>query len=187
MSLCCALKLFVEAWDQLGDVLSDSHGGHSEQRAFDVLPQLECLLAAIHAVARECSKMAISRRIDGVPFGCRTQHRRQKHTAGNSPSEEQVRSGAKLLAPISGGVDFLFQFLEIGAESSPGLVDMRLYFVGCFIHPRFSWSDSRVRSGIGVSRENRRSPAVKTAPPMIAIEMATTSVAAQIGKVVASA
>ena len=120
-----------------------------------------------------------------MPRGCWAEHRRQERTAGNRPSEEHVRSRAELLAPIGGGVDLMFEFPEVGAESFSGPIDLRLYFVGCFIHSRFSWSDSIVRSGIGLIRANLRSPALITTPPAPAIATAIASVAAHIGRTVA--
>ena len=122
---------------------------------------------------------------NGVPRSRRAEDRCQERTAGNRPSEEQVRSRAELLAPICSGVDPMFQFPEVGAESFSGPIDLRLYFVGCFIHSRFSWSDSIVRSGIGLIRANLRSPALITTPPAPAIATAITSVAAHIGRTVA--
>ena len=117
----------------------------------------------------------------------RAEDRRQERTPGNRPSEKHVRSRAKLLAPIGSGVDPIFQFSEIGAESVSSPIDLRLYFVGCFIHSRFSWSDSIVRSGIGLIRVNLRSPVLITMPPAPAIATAITSVAAHIGRTVARA
>src|SRR5678815_1897652 len=123
--------------------------------------------------------------VDGVPRGRRAEGHCQERTAGKRPSEKQVRSRAELLAPIRSGVDPMFQFPEVGAESFSGPIDLRLYFVGCFIHSRFSWSDSIVRSGIGFIRVNLRSPAVRTVPPAHATATATTSVAAHSGRTLA--
>ena len=72
--------------------------------------------------------------VDGVPRSRRAEGHCQERTAGKRSSEEQVRSRAELLAPICGGVDPMFQFPEVGAESFSGAIDLRLYFVGFLIH-----------------------------------------------------
>ena len=189
MSLCSVPKLFVESRDQFRDVRSDPHSGHADQRTFDVVPQLERLLPGVDPVARDGPEIVFGGRVERLPRRRRAEDRRQECTAGNRPSEEQVRSCPELLGPIGGAVDPIFQFSEVGAESFWGPIDLRLYFyfVGCFIHSRFSWSDSIVRSGMGLIRANLRSPAVTTTPPTPAIATAVTSVAAHIGRTVARA
>ncbi len=117
MSLCRVLKLFVESRHQLRDVCSDPHGGHADQRTFDVVPQLERLLPAVDPIARDGPGMAFGGRVECLPRSRRAEDRRQERTPGNRPSEKHVRSRAKLLAPIGSGVDPIFQFSEVGAES----------------------------------------------------------------------
>ena len=64
-------------------------------------------------------------------------------------AEKQVRPLSKVLTPVRGGVDLVFQLPEVRPEALAGPVDLRFYFVGCFIHSRFSFTDSTVRSGMG--------------------------------------
>ena len=56
---------------------------------------------------------------------------------------------AKAAAPISGGVDSVFQLSQVGAETIAGPVDVRFYFVGCLIHSSVSFTDSTALSGPG--------------------------------------
>jgi len=164
MTLCAPI-VFVKSRYQLRDVFSNPHGGHSHQRTLDVVPQLECLLLGVNTVARDGSQMGFVGRVEDLPR-ISAEDCREERTAGNRPSEKQVTSRAELLAPICSGVDPTFKFSEVGAESFSGPIDLRLYFVGCFIHLRFSWSDAIVRSGTGLIRANLRSSAlIKTAAP----------------------
>ena len=66
-------------------------------------------------------------------------------------AEEQLRPLSEVLTPISGGVDLVFQLLQVRTQALAGAVDLHFYFVGCFIHSRFSLTDSTVRSGMGLN------------------------------------
>ena len=96
------------------------HGGHSDQRPLDVVPQFERLLPPVDPVARDKSGMVFGGRVERLPRSRRAEDRRQKRRPGNRPSEEHVRSRAELLTPICSGVDPVFQFSEVGTESFSG-------------------------------------------------------------------
>jgi hypothetical protein len=74
---------------------------------------------------------------------------RNRDASGEGDPQCQIRPRAKLLAPIGGGIDLLFEFAQVDTEALPRLIDVRLYLVDGFIHSRFSFNVSTVRLGIG--------------------------------------
>src|SRR4029453_1196560 len=106
---------------------------------------------------------------------------------GKRAGQEVVRSRLVVSAPIRGGLDLLFELAEVRAEALSSTGDVRLYFVGCLIHSRFSLSDSIVRSGTGTTRLILRRPAAITMAPGIAVTRAITNVAAHMAMTVESA
>src|SRR4030095_2202202 len=113
MTLCRALIVFVESRYQLRDVFSDPHGGHSDQRTLNVVPEFECLILSADTVARDRSEMGFGGRVEDLARRLREEDRRQERTAGDRRSQEHVRSRAELLAPIRGGIDLVLQFPEM--------------------------------------------------------------------------
>ena len=87
--------------------------------------------------------------VGSSPRRLRAQSCCQKSTAETRHSQEHIRSRAELFSPVGRGIHLLLELLQVRAEPFSRTVDVCLYFVGCFIHSRFSFSVSMVRSGIG--------------------------------------
>lgn len=183
---CCPSIVFVESWNQIADVSRDLRRGNSDECTLDVVPQLQDLSMSVNP-ALGCS--AQSTCVEGIGYSCRPRTERggEKRAADKGSSQEQVGSGAELLAPISSCLNPLLELSQVRAEPLSRAVDVSLYFVGCFIHSRFSLSESMVRSGTGVTRLNLRTPTTIDRAPTTAVATAVANVAAHIGMTAESA
>ena len=112
---------------------------------------------------------------------------RKHHPTDESGAQKHVWPFSEMLAPVRGGLDLVLQLPQVRAQAFSSPIDVRLYLVGCFIHSRFSLTDSTVRSGIGCIRLALRMPLMMSAAAAAAITSATISVAAHIDIRVASA
>ena len=131
----------------LTDVLLDPGTRDADQRPLDVIPELPrlCLHGPVTADGSSTSA-SLSLACPKRSSDCTSQH----HSADERGAEKhQLRPFSELLAPVRGGVDPVFQFPQVRTQVFAGTVNMRFYFVGCFIHSRFSLTDSTVRSGMG--------------------------------------
>src|SRR4030095_11019048 len=141
-----AAIVFIEARHQLTQVLFDPRTRYADECPLDVVPELQSLLSdCVTTIGGAChSSISISRR-----RRLSTKRGRQNYAADDGCPEKQLRPLSKLLAPISGGIDPLPQLSQVRPPAFTRAVDMRLYFVGCFIHSMFSLTDCTVRSGTG--------------------------------------
>ena len=177
--------MLVETGQQGVDLLLQSGPGYGDERLFDVVPQLSGLASGIEATARNRLDVSLHRAA-WRPWRPRAQERRHQRAARTCDTQGHQRPGAELRAPVGCRLHPSLQFFQVRAEPLAGAVDVRRYFVDGFSHSRFSFSAATVRSGTGVIRLNRRTPAITSPAPTAAITAPTSSNDAHMGITVAS-